>query len=109
MQDAIRARCSSVEDDDEDDADMIYDEDEGEDDCGEVGEQGNAAQMKILSGLSLLSRSKRSLCFTVLESTLKGISNDIAYHTQKNVVFKVKTVEKLIFFTNFANVCLHGT
>lgn len=100
MQDAIRGRCASLEDDDEDDEDYYDDED--------FDDQGNTAQMKILSGLSLLPRAKRSLCFTVLESTLCGISTDIEFHTKKSVGFQAKTIEKFIYFTNFANVCLHG-
>ena len=105
MQDAIRGRCASIEDD-EDDDEMYNDEFDNND--GNV-QHANSQQMKILSGLSLLPRAKRSLCFSILESTLSGISNDIEYHTAENMQFDLTTVEKLIFFTNFATVCLHGT
>lgn len=105
MQDAIRGRCASIEDDEDDDE--IYDDDFDNDDG--MDQHGNSQQIKMLSGLSLLPRAKRSLCFSTLESTLSGISNDIEYETKGNTKLDLKTVEKLIFFTNFATVCLHGT
>jgi len=93
-QNAIQRRCASLEDEEDEDMTDYYANTPSDDD------------FKTLSGLSLLSRSKRSLCFHVLESALKGISLDIG--TDQQSLLDSKSIELLAHFSLFASSCLHG-
>ncbi len=98
MQDAIQGRCATVEDEYED-----------ESDGDGIDERGNAEQIKMLSGLALLPRAKRSLCFNVIESTLGGIADDFNYHFKRKIELELVTSEKLDHFVRFVSACLYGT
>ena len=95
-QKAVRKRCATLADCDDDDSD---DEDMEDDDNAGPSEQ----EAKTLSGLSLLPRAKRSLCFRTLESTVHGIQKDITQIPTTQCSSK-----ELIHFVTFAATCLHG-
>lgn len=94
MKDAVQRRCASAEDEDMMDDDSYY---------GDENEEST-----ILSGLSLLPRAKRSLCFCALESVLTGIVFDTRCHATQELSLNSKSVQLCITFTNFAASCLHG-
>jgi hypothetical protein len=101
MKEAVQKRCASIED--EEDEDYMDDDSHGEGDAS-----SSHGESRILSGLSLLPRAKRSLCFEALEATLKGIANDIEYHAIQELPLESKSTEMCISFTSFASACLHG-
>lgn len=100
MMEGIEKRCSSEDyDDDDDEIEDYYSQD--------VSPKNE--QSKILSNLSLLPRTKRSLCFSVLEAALMGISIDVGdNYDQKVDPLIVKTFDDLFAFVDFACSCLHG-
>jgi len=76
-------------------------------------------QSDMISGLSMLPRSKRSLCFQSIEMTLKGISYDMKYlscpnqsnqqdSTINNPSFDSSTKKKISSYATFVASCLHG-
>uniref|UniRef100_A0A7S3Q246 MMS19 nucleotide excision repair protein n=1 Tax=Chaetoceros debilis TaxID=122233 RepID=A0A7S3Q246_9STRA len=113
---SIQSRCASLEDCEDDeysDADDYSDEDN---DDGPSKEDD-----KILNGLSLLPRSRRSKCFSTLEAAIKGIGIDAAVDVCINKKQKQQqttnvtrrrideeTLKCLNGFTNFAASCLFG-
>ncbi len=99
MKEGIQKRCSSDE----------YDDDDGIEDYYSQDVSSKNEQSKILSNLSLLPRTKRSLCFSVLEAALRGISIDVGdNYDQKVDPLIVKTFHDIFAFVDFACSCLHG-
>ena len=102
-QKALIKRCSSLEDCDDDEDDDFDEDDEiyiqGFNKGAPTEEEGD-----MLSGLSLLPRAKRSLCFSVLESCLTGIQSDI---NTKSVITQICSVH-LVRFCVFSATCLIG-
>jgi len=77
-QDSVQNRCASLDDldDDDDDDDMMYDDYDDQ--------QPGVSFAKALSGLSLLPRSKRSICFQVLEGAVTGTCTDDKHFTTEH-------------------------
>ena len=98
MKEGIQRRCSSYEDEEEDVEDYYDDH---------MALQNEHA--RILSNLSLLPRSKRSLCFNILVAALKGIGVDNEPQaSQYASSLDDKTIQDIIVYVEFACSCLHG-
>ena len=105
-QSALEKRCAN--DVDYDKGDMEYNYDHGyEDDSPNINEGTTA-----LLGLSMLARAKRSLCFKVLESAIRGITSDIslsgAQPSDDTDKVDIKIITRLQKFAIFVAECLHG-
>lgn len=98
---AVQLRCASIEDceeEDDDDDDSYYED--------TVNQRAQEEETKTLSGLSLLPRAKRSLCFRTLDAALSGIALDgekISNHT-----ISVTLAQKMVSFAAFTAATLHG-
>lgn len=102
MKEAIQKRCTSMDYDDEDD-DIL--DDYSDDDNGSVMQSDS----RIFSGLSLLPRAKRTLCFDALNAAISGIAIDIDHIlTCDSFSKQADLLEKLHYLTKFASSCLHG-
>jgi len=99
---AVQKRCTSlencVEEDDDDDDDYID---------GDEGQRGE--ETTLLSGLSLLPRAKRAICFRVLESALQGIQCDKdGFETSQEFLISSSCSDHLVDFAILAGTCLIG-
>jgi hypothetical protein len=94
----VQLRCASIEDCVDDDDDSYYEEN--------INQRTQEEETKTLSGLSLLPRAKRSLCFRTLDAALSGIVLDgekISNHT-----ISVPLAQKMVSFAAFTAATLHG-
>ena len=93
-QDAIRSRCA------------VADQPDRGDSSGFGHIAGETPQF-IQSGLALLTRSRRSLCFDLLRATIQSIS-DLSSR-EKDLKGKSNRIESdLVEFAVFVTNCLHG-
>lgn len=97
----VQLRCASIED-------CQYDEDEDDDDYYEddFNRHMQEEENKTLSGLSLLPRAKRSLCFRTLDAALSGITHDSAKFSNPSI--SKALAEKMVSFAAFTAATLHG-
>jgi hypothetical protein len=97
----IQLRCASIEDfhDEDDDENDDYYEDN-------FNRQMQEEETKILSGLSLLPRAKRSMCFRTLDAALSGITHDCTKFSETTI--SKALAEKMVSFATFTAATLHG-
>ena len=105
---AVQKRCASLEDCDDDDDD---DDDDDEYMNGQEGGGGpSEEEARTLSGLSLLPRAKRAICFKVLDAALQGIQCDVDVDglDSQSLCVSVSCSNNLVDFVIFAATCLIG-
>jgi len=112
---AVQKRCASLEDCMEHDDDDDYDDDDEYMNGQEAGGGPSEEEARTLSGLSLLPRAKRAICFRVLEAALQGIQCDVDVdgldshsHSSASSVVSVSCSNHLVDFVIFAATCLIG-
>ena len=101
----VHKRCTSLEDCmDEDD-----DDDDDDDEYINGNESGRGQKAKMLSGLSILPRAKRAICFRVLESALQGIQCDKdGSENSQECLISASCSNHLVDFAVLAGTCLIG-